>query len=349
MKEKRKDTLNYLPDEVRLSAQRSSSLDVLKCFAALFVVGIHFGSIILPPLFRCAVPLFFIITGYYYPMMRESGKFWQHIKKLLRMALWATALYALSGAAIAAYKGEFSEWLATTFQFGNIVWFILTNTPLFGDHLWYFWAVIYCLLIFYYADKWKLTKVLYIVSPFLFLALCAYNFNTTTYYYSTFFFCMRSFLFFGIPCMMVGRLIREGKDKWFSFLSVKRHVWLAVVFFICMALLEMYVLKKSTDGSNCRDMYFFTLPLVVTIFYWALRNPEVGRGSWLATIGRKYSAYIYIFHVFIHTFIGDAFIADASAPHWLDIFSRVAYMFILFGISLLFSMVFCKCVSALHH
>ena len=49
---------------------RKDSFDVVKCFAAFFVVQLHTIPATVCPLLnviaRLAVPLFFLITGYYY-------------------------------------------------------------------------------------------------------------------------------------------------------------------------------------------------------------------------------------------------------------------------------------------
>ena len=72
---------------------RQSSLDVIKFFAAFMVVYIHYGTVetgtyhvishLIEGLCRVAVPLFFMISGYFYPMLKVQRKFRKHLIKLV--------------------------------------------------------------------------------------------------------------------------------------------------------------------------------------------------------------------------------------------------------------------------
>ena len=317
---------------------RLHSLDVLKCIAALLVVCIHVGPNILSPLTRCAVPIFFIITGYYYPMMRDNGNFWHHIRKLLKMALFANVLYGICELWVELSNGDVNEWLFDTFQLSRLVRLALADDSLFGLHLWYLWAVLYDLLIFYYTDKFKATEYIRAAAPILFAILCITNF--TQYYPLT-----RNFLFMGIPCMIVGRSIQEGNDKKFSFLNIKCHTWPVVGILLFLVLLEMTLLRVVTcNGFGNRNMCAFTLPLVTVIFYWALSHPRYGHDSWIATIGRKYSADIYVFHIFIHFLVGRFFVINETS-HLRLYASMLVYVLVIFLATLLFSIFYERCIA----
>lgn len=276
-----------------LGASRMSSLDVMKCLAAFCVVWIHFGSHYMDPIVRCAVPVFFIITGYYYPMMVGKGHFWKHFRKLLVMTVCSSALYGVYELQKHISLGDLDEWLHFISRLRHICAILLNISTLFGFHLWYFYAVLYGLVIFYFADKWKLTKYLRYATPILLLILFAATFSSLpcSYY--------RNFLFMGLPCMMIGRLISEGKDKSFSFLANHRYMWLYAALSLLLSYAQKFFLSHLYSGIVSRDIYVFTLPLVIPFFYWCLRHPDFGRGAWLAVIGRKYSAYIYIIHVIV--------------------------------------------------
>ena len=68
---------------------RQSSFDVLKCIAAFLVVIIHYGPYCMSSISRIMVPLFFMITGYYFITFSEISKFWKHFKKIAIMAIWS--------------------------------------------------------------------------------------------------------------------------------------------------------------------------------------------------------------------------------------------------------------------
>lgn len=313
-----------------IGVPRASSLDVMKCFAAFCVVWIHFGSGLLSPITRCAVPIFFVITGYYYPMMVEKGKFWKHIRKLLVMVLCASALYGVYTLQGQIRHDTLAEWGSNTFRLKHIVGLIVLDNDMFGFHLWYFYAVLYDLVIFYLADKWKLTKWLRYAAPFLLFLFFVANF---TPWHPRF----RNFLFMGLPCMMVGRIIRENKDKAIRFLSNERYFWIYIFCSLLLTCGEILLISySSSDVSDrgVRNMFIFTLPMFLPYFYWALRHPHFGEGSWLATIGRKYSAYIYIFHVLAATGLGHIVGRGDS------LLTKAIYPFLVFGVSLIMSWLF---------
>ena len=313
-----------------VGVSRASSLDVLKCLAAFCVVWIHFGSGWLSPITRCAVPIFFVITGYYYPMMVESGKFWKHIKKLLMMVLCSAALYGAYTLQDQVRNDTLGEWISETFRLRNIARFLVFNTDMMSGHLWFFWAVLYGLIIFYLADKWRLTKWLRYAIPLLLLVHFIRNYTPFPLY------CARNFLFMGLPCMMVGRCIREHKDKPLRFLSNERYFWIYTFGSLLLVCGEILLLRVVCSDNGVRDMYIFTLPVFLPYFYWALQHPCFGEGSWLSAVGRKYSAYIYIFHMLVGSILSD--IVELDTP----LFTKFIYPFLVFGVSLCMAWLFAR-------
>ncbi len=317
-------------EPARMGMCRMSSLDVMKCFAAFCVVWIHFGSGWLSPVTRCAVPVFFVITGYYYPMMVEKGNFWRHIRKLLVMVLCASALYGAITLTSQIRHDTLGEWANNTFRLRDIVEVIVLDQDLFAFHLWYFYAVLYDLIIFYLADKWKLAKWIRYATPILLFIFLMSNFTPWNIRF-------RNFLFMGLPCMMIGRMIREKKDTAFSFLEKKQYLWVYACVSLLMIGVEMCI-HYCIQGKAyvVRETFIFTLPLFLPFFYAALRNPTFGEGSIWASIGRKYSAYIYIFHVFAGTILWHIVKRNDS------LLAKAIYPFLVFAISLLMAWAFVK-------
>ncbi len=315
-------------EPARMGAPRMSSLDVMKCFAAFCVVCIHYGVGVSGPVTRCAVPIFFIITGYYYPTMIKKGNFWRHVRKLLVMVLCASALYGVWTLQHEIRHDTLGEWIGNNLNCLTLRRAIIYDKDVFAFHLWYFYAVLYDLVIFYFADKWKLNKWL----PYAaFLLLFIFLMTNFTPWNGKF----RNFLFFGLPCMMVGRMISENKDAAFSFLGKKEHFRLYTCSFFFLVCAE-FVMFYFLFGYRGREMYFFTLPLLLPIFYWALRNPTFGEGTVWAIIGRKYSAYIYILHVLAAELLSRFLKKDAS------FLVNVIYPFLVFGISLCMAWAYVK-------
>lgn len=273
-------------------ASRASSLDVMKCLAAFCVVMIHYGWVYLSPFVRIAVPIFFLISGYYYPSIVERRRFFHHLRKLLVMVLCASALYGIWTVQHELRHDTLELWFAENFQLRHLIGLLVFDNDMFGFHLWYFYALIYDLIIFYLADRWRLTPYFKYLVPLTLLVFCIFNF---TPWYGR----MRNFLFFGLPCMMIGRWIREGKDSTYSFLGKKERRWQFVLVSMLLCWVEFFTIRTLGLGNGAREMYIFTLPLILPLFYFAVTHPNFGKDSILAAIGQRYSAYIYIFHVLV--------------------------------------------------
>lgn len=81
--------------------KRYDSLYALKALAAFFVVMIHFpmwGCWILEPIIRIAVPLFYLVSGFFLysgSQTREIGKALRWIRKIVICSLLLNAFYAI--------------------------------------------------------------------------------------------------------------------------------------------------------------------------------------------------------------------------------------------------------------
>lgn len=300
-------------------SSRQSSLDVLKCVAAFFVVWIHFGAPVPNTLVRTAVPIFFMISGYYYPSLIEHDRFWKHFQKLVKITLFTFVLYA-AGALV---EGE--DWTANVLSARWIAGCILSGNDIFypySGHLWFFYAMLFDLIVFKLADHYGATRYLKYASPWL----------LTIFLWSIYAGCpfhFRNGLFFGLPCMMIGRCIREGDDRHIAFLAHKHWGWAYALLSFALICAD-YAVFLDTLGTE-RDMYLFTLPLAIAIFYKALQHPTFGEGSLVARIGQKDSSNIFIVHLMVGYCLSDVFPQNSLKPYLLP--------FLIFALSLLLSIV----------
>ena len=227
--------------------RRTSSLDVLKCFAAFFVVCIHYlGVGEISPLIRCAVPLFFIITGYYYPNMIKGGNYWKHMQKIVPMAFFATLLYGLGEFQDVWRHGMVNEWLCYTFRLRHIIGIIVFDRSFWGYHLWYFYAVIYDLLILYCADKLHLANWLKYAAVLLFFIFCIINVTPILDHFC----CTNNFLFMGLPCIMAGRWIKDKNEQFMKFFSSTKIWWSVFVGTFILTIVEMHGVRLRSRGSK---------------------------------------------------------------------------------------------------
>ena len=294
-------------EQNRTEQNRTEQIDVLKAICAFMVVYIHApypgptGAYIIS-LFRFAVPIFFIITGFYYSKIINKGKRLYQIRKIFLIAVKSNFIFLCWKFIIAFVKGKqyLKLFFADIFSINSILNFILFNENEIGPHLWYLNAVLYVLLIAWLVDEFKARKLIIYIIPFLLLGdllLGKYSLilfgREFPYYY------VRNFLFVGIPYFYIGIYIYTFRTK---ILHTKSR-WLicAITFFSITTICERFFLIHV--GKNAvRDHYFSTTFLSIFVFVYALskeKYKDISKKShWilLSKIGKDYSTDIYILH-----------------------------------------------------
>lgn len=270
---------------------RKDSFDVVKCFAAFFVVQLHTIPATVCPLLnviaRLAVPLFFLITGYYYTSIVEKGKYGVQLKKIFLLAIASSLFYWIYYGCMALKNNVFYQWFMDTFNFISILnWVLINDTPGIG-HLWYLYAMLYSFIAIYVIDKLKI-KVKWVI-PILFLIGLYVGCKGWPYSW------YRNWAFMGVPYILLGRIIFEYEE-----MLIYKLGGVKIVYFIPAAtigLLGEYKLYEIVGMDPIRDHYVFIILMSGILFILALQYPYFGKGSVVAIIGREYSA-LFIFYIF---------------------------------------------------
>lgn len=208
-----------LLNESRASNKRQSSIDVLKAICAFLVVCIHCpfpGEIgeYITSLSRIAVPVFFMISGFFYQNTADRHNERKQIKKVFGLVIISTVIFLLYQSFIHFFHGDLLAYWQSVFTFRNLVILIFTNDNPLAGHLWYLNAVLYVLVIVYMTDKYGLKKLLYIVSPLLLIGDLVFGKYSILLLGKSFpFILVRNFLFVGIPYFCIGRIIFDQRTK----------------------------------------------------------------------------------------------------------------------------------------
>ena len=282
---------------------RSNAIDILKALCAFFIVCIHipfpgiFGVYIVT-LARIAVPIFFMITGYFYSgTVIRNGEIRQ-IKKIFSLFLVANLIFLLWKVFLAIIWNDKSLF-QDVFSIKKFFQFLIFNESPFNGHLWYLGAILYVLLtvriIRWMGGDW--TRLLYVATPLLLigdLLLGKYAILLWGDEFSYIF--VRNWLFVGIPYFSVGMILREKINT--SNLRTIPLVCLTVLFSLTTITERFFLVSMGANAT--RDHYISTTFLAVTVFLlflsiYRIRKPgKLGLLS--AFIGRKYSTWIYIIH-----------------------------------------------------
>jgi len=272
---------------------RSLSIDILKIILAFMVVGIHSGFLedvsalgrylTTAGLFRIAVPIFFVINGFYFfSVPPERVIFW--FKRVIQLYLFWTLVY-----------------IGYWFRMDTINLFEIVRavkTILVGhEHLWYLPAMIGAALVLLPLRKLS-TSALLATAVFLFsigLAiqylgnyhLIAYTsvdkaLNNLALY--------RNFIFFAFPFFAIGYLLRKTE--------IYKRVTTHTAIFIASAALVLFLVENYLDfilqpgKPEGFDIYLFLILLCPLVFLVALKIDVKGEGKTLAL----YSTGIYFVH-----------------------------------------------------
>ena len=246
---------------------------------------------------RIAVPIFFMITGYFYVDVVKRGRENSQIKKLLKLAIEANILYLLWDCFYAVVSRN-SDFFQSSFSFKNLLIFLLLNESPLSGHLWYLGAILYTLIIVLIIDKLDCRKILYYLTPLLLFGdLVLGKYSTVILGREFSYILVRNFLFVGIPYFCIGFLIRNGMGRRIE----KKALSCLIVAFSVTSILERFLLVNI--GMNAtRDHYISTTFLAVTVFLFALKYD--GHEGFLSAIGRKHSTWLYILHPIFITCLG---------------------------------------------
>lgn len=185
---------------------RNHSLDVLKFVCAFLVVVIHTSCCVwhdaVLPITRCAVPCFFMISGYC--LWSEEGinrdRLVKSMKRIIYILFWSTMVFAFAKECTSLKHGGF--YIPTVNQ---CVDFLIYNTNPFGFHLWYLGAYLYVLIVMLFVQKFNLWRYIFLLTPILILLSVSDLFGWPYKHIR--------FVFVGIPYFTLGTIIKRYMPK----------------------------------------------------------------------------------------------------------------------------------------
>lgn len=286
--------------------ERSAQIDILKAICALLVVAIHsaynpiFGQYIIA-IARCAVPIFFIITGYYYKDIVKHHREKQQILKIFSLLLLGISIYGIEYCVLNFINGTpIQVSIAQILSPVNIFQFLLFNVTFVSGHLWYLSALLYVLIIsrFIYCKKaWKLVVL---STPILLLIDLMFGKYSLVIFGREFpYIYLRNFIFVGIPYFTIGTIIRQKESNKKSY----HKVWgWNICILIILNIFERFTLVSLNLNAE-RDQYVVTTFLAISLFvFFKRRSNKISLlEGLLAVIGKKYSTWIYILHPIVMT------------------------------------------------
>lgn len=273
--------------------ERKSGFDILKAICSFLIVIIHApltdSLAFLMPLTRIAVPVFFMISGYFYLSVCERKKENNQIRKILKYVIISNLLYFAVSIAMNVYQGN-----NIRFSFNLFRIFVLNDSP-FGVHLWYLSALLYTLVIVAFFNKIKALMILYIAVPFLLVGdLIMGKYSLLVFGREFPVVCVKNFLFVGLPWFTTGILIFKYKEKISNVPKFIKIILLAL--FLVLTLIENQLLLKFKLSAERQHFIstIFSSVLIFVLFADFSDNKRIFKMS--ADVGKFYSTLIYILH-----------------------------------------------------
>lgn len=294
------------------SKQVNSGINVLKFVAVALVIVIHesfpaAAGLVIKGMAAMAVPVFFMISGYYsYGVSMDKLK--KRSLKILYLTVLANLIYFIWDIIVEFLMGNsVGEWLAANCTLKKVAVFFLTNESPLRGHLWFLGALLYSylflILFLKLTEKCRgalgeylrtnRLKIILVISILLMLANLAGGEFLTLYGKNIQVPYIRNWLFMGVPFFCAAYCIHAYEDSGRG-QHGKPKLWALLAVSLALNAIEVYFMPQS-------GLYITTIPVNVTAFMLALRYSEVG-SPLLVFLGRmadKYGLWIYILQIIV--------------------------------------------------
>lgn len=291
--------LQFSPKNIFYSAGSGNSisgLNALKLLCAFFVVQIHASSCLRPCLssiIRVAVPIFFMITGYF--LLDNNGQINEKIAKkkvikALRFTIGWQCFYLAVNCLVcfvvnpngitAALPHSRMDWISFVFV-GNFS----------NGAFWYLNSLVISLAAIWLIAKLKIDKILHVLLVGgIIYALFGENYFSLNYnpINSAF---TRNFIGIGIPAITIGILLRRHQD---IFVRHKKTFMAIGIITVAVGSLEHFCIHPT--GVDVRIMSF---PMAIFLFAGASCCTFGKNIDRIAKIGEQHSSNIFTLHMLI--------------------------------------------------
>ena len=278
-----------------------SSLYIVKCICAFLVVTCHtpMGQVkeIISPIAMAAVPIFFLISGYFlyspderksYERAKKSLKKIVPIFLLVQLFYWAWLL-PNHGNLLNSWRG-----LADIFLTGS----------LFSGHLWYLTAMLHGLLVLGLFFRMKWGRWLWCFLPLHILALLGgrYSFLITDDDQPEYLFYVYNSICYTFTFMSAGYLIAKYEHRLTHF----KH-WGILLLALCLLGIGERFALNAVGFGYANGPFLSCGFIAIAALCWALSHKSLGSNTLGERIGSKYSGNIYYFHIAVATIVEKAF------------------------------------------
>lgn len=274
--------------------KRYDYIDAMRLFFAFCVVLIHvplFGSAYLAPIYRCAVPFFYTVTGFFLyrdsakdmtnSLFRSSAKwFMMWIRYFIILTVFSVFVHSYFNQPIAIEISDIVEVLSGQGSSQKLDVLMLGSRPYGIYVLWFLLSGSYALALLGFLFTFTNKFVVGVISLLSFIA-CVF-FSCIDVHTSRIF-------SLSLPFLTLGILLR----KYIGYLSkyVNRTNFIIV---LLLLYCEFFLKRINGISSEC---FLFTPVLISLLFAYMVKNEAANEIiSHIADKGRSTTLDIYIYH-----------------------------------------------------
>lgn len=298
--------------------KRKVGIDILKGLCAILVILIHFpflgiGGKIITIVARCAVPVFFMCSGFFLKKGDENNrailcKKLKHVGRIIAFSVILYIFYTIYCNGI--------EYVVSEINILNLLKLFIFNAPQISSmHLWFLFALFYSYILYFAICKLNLQKYkLGIAAMGLTVNLMvrevalSWGIDILPQF-------VRNAYFFGLPFFILGTQIRDS-EKELQTLRTGKCVTIAIIGLV------LSVLENKFLGDYTLELSVGTIAFAVCVFVLALRYSGNGLLK-LEYLGENCSLYIYVVHFIVGTMVFKIISMDAGGL-WIDTILTVA-------------------------
>lgn len=240
---------------------------------------------------RWAVPMFFLISGYFsYGKKADTVK--RRIQRMFGLFVLANGVYFLWKLANLRMEGILSVRAVQSLFAGEplLKWLIWNQSPFMG-HLWFLGALLYCYLFYALLVHKGWEERCYPLIPVCLTGNLLLGVALPVLGQEISFLYVRNFWLTGLPFFLWGHWFarQEGQGR----LRIRDSYCLAgIVVGAGLSMAEMFL-------SGGAELYLGSILIAAGLFLLAIRHPDWGRGSLLEHIGERDSLSIYLWQMIL--------------------------------------------------
>ncbi len=285
---------------------RNVYLDLFKFLLAFMIICIHLvgETYAIFPLYRLAVPTFFMISGYFMyadSAEKEKQKAPSFVRRCAKYMLIGIAFYTVYEFVSYLVSGTSIGWFFTTlfYEGENVLFqFFVLNAPIpyytVGAQIWFLIALFVVSLVHGLLVRYQKTGLYKIIVPvgfaiYFFFSGFMYLVQPNTDMPIRY---MRNAWFFGLPTFGLGYLTAKidwHKKSWYKYL----YLVLAVAFFF----LQIAEHKLIARPNHNLEMYITGVISAVCFLQFFLGIQRADCPFFYQWIGKSSAFYIYILHM----------------------------------------------------